>query len=166
MRHLGLGATLAVLAVIIAAVPTAAEARREGWETLRRQRDVTVLIRELPSEASALGLAGDRLKTAVEERLREVGIKVPARLGSYVVVTLTTLHVPEANSYAAHVYVEFKQLVFLEPWPSAPGQYLGTWHTGRLQLVPASDYPQGVEQVLAKCMDDFISDWQAANGRY
>jgi len=124
-----------------------------------------VAVNELPPEAAELGLTRERLKGLIELRLREVGIKVPAGPGFYVVATVSTLHVAGAGSYAADVLLQLKQLVFLEPWPSAPGQYLPTWHTSRLRLVPASGYVHGVENTLKECLDDFIGDWLAANDR-
>ncbi len=166
MRHLRFCVVAAAFLVLAGCaggqvLPVGAE-----QESLRRHDRIKVVIEKLPQEAAAGGLSAERLQAIVEARLREAKIKTTGKPTPYLHVSLATLRVPEAESYATNVFLEFKQLVFFEPWLSAPAQYLGTWHTSRLKLLPESAYAPGVEQALDECMDDFMADWYAANEGY
>ena len=138
--------------------------RTEDRPSLKDLDGVRVAVEGTPPP----GLSGDALKMAVESRLRTAAIKVLG-MGDFPTgdphLRVTVSVSPERNGLAAvDVQLDFVQIVFLRRNPQVTFNRAQTWKADAdIILAPLAQLAREVQRELSRQVDQFISDYRAAN---
>jgi hypothetical protein len=139
--------------------------------SLRGLKGLGVVVEELQPEAERDGLTKSQLRTDVELKLRQAGLRVLSPEESlkepgspYLYVNLNTAKSEVLYAFATYAYalqVALKQEVTLTRDPDIRGSAT-TWDTGVLGTVGAANLPD-LRKTLSDVLDRFINDYLAAN---
>jgi hypothetical protein len=145
-------------------------------ESLRDLPGVRVSVEDLTPAAVASGLAPDRLRQVVEQKLRQAGIPV-LTTGDFPVgdpflrVRVNTASelrgaIESRGLIAYTVDVDFVQMVFMRRNPAVTFNRAQTWQApGRLGLTGPGQLADSVMRALSAQVDQFIGEYSAVNPR-
>ena len=137
-------------------------------ESLRDLDGVRVAVEDLPANALANGLSKEKVREAVEGKLRAAGIRVsnPAEFpvgdpALRVHVTLSS----EANGLVAYlVELDFAQVVFLRRNPAVTFNRAQTWAAAsQMGLVAPARLAESVNRGLSQQVTQFIAAYFSVN---
>jgi hypothetical protein len=148
-----------ILLLRTAAAATAQTESREG-ASLAGWTEIGLVVEALNSEAAALGLSEQQIRSQTELRLRQDGLTISETAGGrlYVHVGL----VAGKLGYSGVVQLQFVQRVTLR---NGSRNWGSTWDRGRVMGGPPGDLRDHVSRLLDDLLDIFINDWLAANPR-
>jgi hypothetical protein len=136
-------------------------------ESLRDLDGVRVAVEELSPAAAASGLSSQRLQQAVEQQLREAGVRLlPAGtfpLGDpFLRVRVDATQYRDVVAYS--VEVDFVQVVFLRRNPAVTFNRAETWKApAALGIVEPDKLADAVSRALAGAIDQFVREYRAVN---
>jgi hypothetical protein len=143
-------------------------------ESLRDLLGVRVSVEDLTPAAVASGLTADRLRRAVEEKLRQAAIPV-LTTGDFPVgdpflrVRVNTTSESRGTAIPRVAYtvdVDFVQMVFMRRNPAVTFNRAQTWRArGHLGIVESSKLADDVMRALSTQVDQFIREYSAVNPR-
>jgi hypothetical protein len=141
----------------------------EKQRSLTEIEAVSVFVQGLTEQTKKAGLRSERIRTELEKRLKELGIRVvsqeeAARLaGSPVVyVNISAFKRERAPDYVYHVEVGLLQQVTLVRDRQIRIMRI-TWKKGRLGYCPSRILVKSVRETVGYLMDGFSKDYKAAN---
>ena len=137
---------------------------------------VAVFVENIDQEAIKDGLNKEQIKTDVELRIREAGIKVVSvekcltllPTSSYLYVIVSTVKFFSGLEYVYGTSVQLKQQVVIErkktEIPSKAYLWATTWEkSDGVGITPVEDLVRNVREHLNEKVDDFINDYLAEN---
>ncbi len=146
----------------------------------RGLKEVGVFVEDIDPEAIKDGLSKEQIKTDVESKLREAGIKViptenclhlpasPSGTDSYLYVIVNTVKFVSGLEYVYGTSVQLKQVVALERGktvkPSRALLWATTWEkSDGVEISWVKDLAENVRRHISDKVDLFIGDYSAAN---
>ncbi len=130
---------------------------------------VSVFVQGLTEETKNAGLRGERIRTELEKRLKELGIRVVSQeegvrlAGSPVIyVNVSAFKRERVADYVYHVEVGLLQQVTLVRDRQIRIMSI-TWKKGRLGYCPSRTFVKSVRETVGYLMDGFSEDYKAAN---
>ena len=131
--------------------------------TLRGIQAVNVVIDPIPQEVSSEGATADALRTRIEQRLRDSGVKVDASSNEFVAFRLTSVKASGRGPLAIAATIALYQGVVLSRDKNIRTA-TQTWEVDTVLLADA-------KQVNRACMDSvdelagrFVSAYRSVNG--
>lgn len=167
-------ARVTLLVLITALVSPALADSEFERATLKGLTGVNVLVEKLHADVEREGLAQSTLRTDVELKLRQAGIRVltekemlatPTRGAPYLYLTVgaTKGTGTLAGVYSLYIRLELRQSVILERNPSITSVGVTTWDsTAHLGIVPVHSL-SAVRGIVRDAVDEFINAYLAAN---
>jgi hypothetical protein len=131
-------------------------AQSQAPDSLKGITSVSVLIEELPSGATKLGLMPSTIQTDVELKLRLAGMKVLAQ--SFISLYVSVNATPDGR--AENITVELLQPVTLNRDSSIVVWTAITWIRQRVALLYNS---QDIREAVKDEVDTFLNDWLSVN---
>lgn len=109
----------------------------------------------------------ERLKAAIEARLRAAGIRIQG-MGEFPTgdphLNLTVVRADRDGTAAVDVQLDFRQIVFLRRNPAQTFNRAQTWKAdATLVFAPAGQIEAAVQSELLRQVDQFIADYGAVN---
>jgi hypothetical protein len=137
--------------------------------SLRGVAELDVLVELIDPEVQALGLSLEQVKTDVELRIRNAGLRIAhqhrRRISSattpYLYVNMNILKGRQVPVYACSIHVAFRQRVRLLSQNAVA--YATTWEKGFVALYSVQGLERGVRDGVIDLVDRFINDYLAAN---
>jgi hypothetical protein len=136
-------------------------------------RGIAVVVKDINPDAERDGLKRDQIKTDVELRLRETGIKVPTESERLAIpdFPLLTINVDVEKSkdlelYNYNIEVELYKQVISNPHDEtrfAEYDQIKTWSSGLTTSIPSNGLKSSVQKDVVYLVDKFISAYLAAN---
>ncbi len=164
-----------LLAVMPAICLTGIWAARSFGELTGKQQSLAeikalyVFVQGLTEEAKKAGLTTEQIKTDVEDKLKQLGIRVVSeeeglRLsGSPVLyVNISARRKPQRPSFVFHTDVGLLQEVSLVRDPKIRTMSI-TWNKGRLGQCHSRAFVESIRESVGYLMDRFREDYRAAN---
>ncbi len=162
------GQYLAALAVfvVLLLLPGISHALTENQKNIVGLKGVKVINPTIEPELESLGLSRDQIKTDVESRLRNAGVRIltkeewvktPGKPGFS--VEITGSNIPEKGIYVYAIDMNVFEQVTLARGFKGVGSI---WHLGTAEGVGKTKIEQ-VREVLGKLVDQFINDYLVAN---
>jgi hypothetical protein len=123
---------------------------------------------KLDDETVRAGVDTSSLRTSIELRLREAGLRIATTtdtaIDGFVEVEVTTVRSPAAPNLLAFRYtISFEQAVTIQ----RNGRWLfaTTWNDGGVAIVGSAKYDSGVREEVVRQLERFLNDWLKANPR-
>lgn len=137
-------------------------------ESLRDLDGVRVEVEELTSTAKARGISAERLRTAIESRLHQAGIRVQHDgefpTGDPVLRVRVTTSAERDGLIAYVVELDFTQIVFLRRNPIVTFNRGQTWKTPmQIRLAASARLAASVLQELAVQVGQYVADYMSVN---
>jgi hypothetical protein len=140
-------------------------------DSLRNMREIGVVVEDMPALQNLL--TAEALKGAVERRLRQAGITVPAddktkdpvaAFAPYLYVNVNV--VKEAQSgFVYSIILQFKRAVEVHNVDSNRNfLFATTWDKGALGIVPLGEY-RSIQRSLDEFVTAFLNDYLIANAK-
>jgi hypothetical protein len=138
----------------------AATAQTEGSESasLEGWTEIGLVVEPIGSDAVALGLSRQQIRSQTERRLRKAGLTIAETALGRVYVHIGL--VAGKLGYSGAVQVGFVQRVTLGNGRRSWGT---TWERGRVLGGPHDSLAGHFGELLDDLLDSFIEDWLAAN---
>ncbi|MCH7958757.1 MAG: hypothetical protein IID08_01410 [Candidatus Hydrogenedentes bacterium] len=161
--------TILALCCVVTHAVHAVAARAEVSEpsSLRGLKGVLVVIEDLHPDARTIELTRQSIQDAVEDRLRDAGIRiftVPERLADtrkpYLYVNCNVIAVPDIELTVFSIDVESHQLVTLQNGDEAVAL---TWAKSYLGAQGNERAAQKIQDTVGELVDRFVSDFLAVN---
>ena len=162
------------LILFLTSLPFLTEAA-EDRIPFRGLKEVGVFVEDIDPEAIKDGLSKEQIKTDVESKLREAGIKVvpvekslPLPTSPYLYIIVNTVKFLSGLEYVYGTSVQLKQVVALERGktvkPSRALLWATTWEkSDGVGITWVKDLVENVRQHINDKVDAFINDYSAAN---
>ena len=155
------GLKLLIVGVLLVGLVGRSEgADKHELESLRGIESFDVVVECLDTESQEHGITVEKIKTAVELRIKRTGIRVGDKEESYLYVQVTTLW-DEAGFFCAAVYVGFNQKVVLKK--NKISNFVTTWKTAYLLKGPTKTASSQIFESINDRIDEFLNDYLAAN---
>lgn len=153
--------TSALMALLVAA-PLSLTAQQDSL-SLRGLATVSVAV-AVSTDLLAPPLDSASLTTALELRLRRVGLRVvaPSPTVPVIVISLSAAGTRGDVATATSLQLFVMQLASLSRRPATRGLFT-TWMTERLTISDAAQAHDLAERMLARVLDEFENAWRAAN---
>ncbi|MCH7960271.1 MAG: hypothetical protein IID08_09075 [Candidatus Hydrogenedentes bacterium] len=158
--------TLIVLCSVVAH-PVAVRAEVTEPHSLRGLKGVLVVIEDLHPDARTIKLTRQSIQDAVEDRLRDAGIRIftiAERLADprkpYLYVNCNVIAVPDIELTVFSIDVESHQLVTLQNGDEAVAL---TWAKSYLGAQGNERAAQKIRDMVGELVDRFVSDFLAVN---
>ena len=151
----------------VVAQPVTTSAEVSEANSLRGLKGVLVIIEDLHPDARTIDLTQESIRDAVEDRLRDAGIRiftVSERLDDsrkpYLYVNCNVIAVPDIELTVFSVDVESHQLVTLQNGDEAVAL---TWAKSYLGAQGKDRAAQKILDTVGELVDRFVSDFLAVN---
>jgi hypothetical protein len=149
---------IAVLICLGTVVPAAAQDVEE--RALRGITKRDVVIEDLPSQIASI-ISTEQLKTDVEQRLRQNGVRIESgRYIPYILVTLTALKHRSLPLFFYSVGVGFRQEGLIMNGTQLP---VTTWHRGTVGYAGLNEFRDEARSEIRDLVDNFIKDYLSVN---
>jgi hypothetical protein len=151
--------------MLLALVAGAARAQNPDNATLVGIRTVKVIVEHLGEHGIALGLDSVHLRTIIELRLREHGLRVSDIIGEYQgAVYLNAVTAALGSGPAAlHVTLQFQQMVRVVR-PPRPYDFATTWEVGDLDIGGSMETVRNqADTMVLDMVDQFLNTWLSVN---
>jgi hypothetical protein len=138
-----------------------------GLTALRGIDKVVVVIEDLNSDSTRVGVTEDALRARIELALKRVKINVVPANGSNTLsipvfyLSLKTERLDGFQNFVIHL--ELLQAVTLARDPSIKASSATTWSALRFARVAESEYPVKIRTLLTIMLEGFLDDYLAAN---
>jgi hypothetical protein len=161
-----------MLALVVSGPPAAhAQAMMkiiEPIDSLRNMHEISVVVEDIPVLEKVLNV--QTLKTAIERRLRQAGIEVPADdkadpIAAFVPYLYANVNVikAEPGGYVYSLSLQFKRAVEVNNVDRNRNfLFATTWDKGGLGLIPVNEY-RSIQQSLDEYVTAFLADYLAVN---
>jgi len=136
-------------------------------------RGIEVVVKDITPDAERDGLKSDRIKTEVDLRLREAGIKVPTESEILKIpdFALLTINVDlEKNRtlepYNYSIEINLYKHVILNPHDETgvvEYDQIKVWSSGLTGSIPRSDLKNSIQKDVVYLVDKMINAYLAAN---
>lgn len=161
-----------LLASVFSATPLYPAAPKEAINTLKGLPGVRVVVEAIDEEARDHGLTEESIKTAVESRLRQSGIRLlsneeartPKSGWSYLYVLIHTLDVRQGE-FVFNVNLSFFQAVQLVRDPSIV-TLAATWDTDMTMGMRPAQEIRGIRDSVLSMVGDFITAYKSVNAKH
>jgi len=131
--------------------------------TLQGLPGVTVMVDVLGPPYGRDALSVPDLQAAVEQRLRQRGIRVLTEASGLLLLKVTTVG-DTGDAYAVHLALHLLQLVRLDRKLHTPMQFFfSTWDEESLLQVAPTDFPRVVRATAMTLVDQFITAYLEQN---
>ena len=137
--------------------------------SLAEIKGLFVFVQGLTEETKKAGLTSEQIQTAVEEKLKQLGIKVVSEEecsklpGSPVLyVNISARRRPRTPTFVFHIDVGLLQKVTLVRDAKIRIMSI-TWSKGRLGHCPARAFAKSVQEAVEYLMNRFAKDYTVAN---
>lgn len=147
--------------------PVSATAEVSEADSLRGLKGVLVVIEDLHPDARTIDLTQESIRDAVEDRLRDAGIRVftvAERLAEsrkpYLYVNCNVIAVPNIELTVFSIDVESHQLVTLKNGDKAVAL---TWAKSYLGAQGKDRAAQKIQDTVGRLVDQFVADFLAVN---
>jgi hypothetical protein len=168
-------AGILVLACCLVATQRASAKGDLERKTLAGLDGFDVVVENLDDGATAAGLDRDRLKTTVELKLRQTGIRVlteeesiKSDRGAYLYVRPGVIAIESCNAtrFAYDLEVRLVQSVAIDATPKTIHTRGATWHSGSIGYGGGKEaFMHAFADSLEECLNEFLNDYLAANPR-
>ncbi|UCF43203.1 MAG: hypothetical protein JSV99_11595 [Planctomycetota bacterium] len=163
---------VAVAAVVclagVCSVKAFGQLSEKQW-SLAEIEAVSVFVQGLTEQTKRTGLRSERIRTELEKRLKELGIRVVSQeeaamvAGSPVIyVNISAFKRERVADYVYHVDVGLLQQVSLARDTKIRIMSI-TWRKGRLGYCPSRTLVKSVRETVGYLMDGFSKDYRRAN---
>jgi hypothetical protein len=137
-------------------------------DSLRNMHEIAVVVEDIPILGKVLNI--ETLKTAIERRLRQAGIQVPADdktdpIAAFVPYLYANVNVikAEPGGYVYSLSLQFKRAVEVNNVDRNRNfLFATTWDKGGLGLIPLNEY-RSIQQTLDEYVTAFLDDYLAVN---
>jgi hypothetical protein len=157
----------AFVAVLCAAMASEGRAQTQQDKNLAGLRTVKVVIEHLDADETHAGIDSIRLRTTIELRLRQAGLRVVGQGNGALPFVYFKVAATESNTtpglWFLGVNLELNEPVQLLR-TKALG-WAGTWTTSTTGLVGQNDLDETVEKASGRLLDQFVNAWLAANAK-
>lgn len=158
----------AVFAAVVWTAGASAELTNKQW-SLAGIDALYVFVQGLTEETQKSGLTTEQIQTEVEDKLKQLGVRVVSEeeglglAGSPVLYVNISAHKrTRTAAFVYHVDVGVLQRVTLVRDPIIRPMSI-TWNKGQLGHCPSSAFAKSLRETVGYLMDRFQEDYRAAN---
>ncbi len=158
----------AVFAAVMLAEGTASELTDKQL-SLQGIEKLYVFVQGLTEETKKEGLTAEQIQSAVEDRLKQMGIEVVSEEESFetagnsvLYVNISANKITRKPTFVYHVDVGILQEVTLVRKPEIRSMSI-TWNKGQIGYCPTISFAKSLRESVGYLMDRFEEDYRAAN---
>lgn len=166
--NFSLAITAAVCSAVMLAVGTSERLTEKQW-SLTGIKVLCVSIQGVTEELKRIGLSAEQIEKDVEEKLKEIGIKVVLEEEAEKLAGKPSLYVnisahkrERVAAFMFHVDVGVLQEVGLVRDPKIQIMSI-TWIKGRTGECPSRGFVKATREAVGYLMDEFCKDYRRAN---